>query len=74
MSGDGRGNGGDALGSGGVGAAACSTMRAFMDADIAEGIGSTTDIAEESTRARKALLLLLKYHPRPPKGAPHPHH
>ncbi|GJS04318.1 retrovirus-related pol polyprotein from transposon TNT 1-94 [Tanacetum coccineum] len=31
---DARGNGGDATGSGGVGAAACSVMRASMDADI----------------------------------------
>ncbi|GJU68293.1 hypothetical protein Tco_1254552 [Tanacetum coccineum] len=62
VSGDGRGTGEDTTGSGGVGTAACSAMRASMDADIggsdssvsnasvspAEGTGSTIGIAEES--------------------------
>ncbi|GKG33770.1 hypothetical protein Tco_0433929, partial [Tanacetum coccineum] len=34
MSGDCRGNGGDAIGSSSVGAAACSAIRASIDADI----------------------------------------
>ncbi|GKC59433.1 hypothetical protein Tco_1087031 [Tanacetum coccineum] len=34
VSGDGRGDGGGATGSGGVGAAACSAIRASMDADM----------------------------------------
>ncbi|GJR50228.1 retrovirus-related pol polyprotein from transposon TNT 1-94 [Tanacetum coccineum] len=65
VSGDGRGNGEDATGSGGVGAAAYSAMRASMDADIggldsfvsnasvspAKGTGSTIGIAEESAGA-----------------------
>ncbi|GKC46579.1 hypothetical protein Tco_1064301, partial [Tanacetum coccineum] len=34
VSGDGRGNGRDATGSGGVGASSCSAMCASMDADI----------------------------------------
>nr|GEV15872.1 hypothetical protein [Tanacetum cinerariifolium] len=34
VSGDGKGNGGDDIGSGGVGTASCSAMRASIDADI----------------------------------------
>ncbi|GKG62692.1 hypothetical protein Tco_0636423, partial [Tanacetum coccineum] len=41
VSGDGRGNGEDTTCSGGVGAAACSAMRASMDADKFEINGIT---------------------------------
>ncbi|GJX36087.1 hypothetical protein Tco_0247644 [Tanacetum coccineum] len=60
-----NGNGGDAIGSSGVGAAACSAMRASMDVDIGadssvlnasvsptEGTWSIASTSEESTRAR----------------------